>query len=224
MAKQTPTAVPDPGPAPSDEVGPEKSEVGDRNGGGADPGAGPPAAPDVEVPRVAPEREAPEPDGEDSTEASMETLRAQLEEARGRAEASQEETLRAIAALDNFRKRSVREVESAHRYGLERFMTELLPIRDSLELGLAVAHTEEGDATKVAEGIELTSKMLVSAMDKFGLGVVDPLGEAFDPKLHQAISIAESEDSDSGTVIAVVQKGYVLNERLVRPAMVVVAK
>ena len=103
-------------------------------------------------------------------------------------------------------------------------MTELLPVKDSLELGLSAARANPSDAEGVTEGMALTLKMLSQATEKFGVTELAPEGEAFDPDYHQAISMQETEGVEPGTVLTVVQKGYLLNDRLVRPAMVVVAK
>ena len=131
--------------------------------------------------------------------------------------------LRARAELENVRRRAERDVANAHRYGLERFVNEFLPVRDSLELGVSAAG-DDADAARVREGMELTLKLMASAFEKLGIEVVDPVGQPFDPDLHQAMSMQDGEGTESGTVLSVVQKGYRLNERLVRPALVVVAK
>ena len=134
--------------------------------------------------------------------------------------------LRTQAEMENLRKRSTRDLENAHKFGLERFVSELLPVKDSLELGIAAA--SEGDANaevaQLKEGVELTLKMFNTALDKFGIEEVDPQGEAFNPDYHQAMSMQECDDKDAGTVLTVVQKGYLLNGRLVRPALVIVSK
>ena len=147
-----------------------------------------------------------------------------LAAARREARESLERALRAQAELENFRKRTERDLENAHKYALERFVSELLPVRDSLELGLAASAGEGADASGIAEGMELTLRMLDQAMDKFGVSTVDPAGQPFDPGFHQAMTMQESDTAESGTVLTVVQKGCLLNDRLVRPAMVIVAK
>jgi len=151
-------------------------------------------------------------------------LSAMLEDARGRADEHWDQCLRLQAELENLRKRAERDVASAHKYALERFAGELLPVRDSLELGLA-AFTAEGAAPeKLREGVELTLQMLSTAMAKFEIREVDPEGERFNPEFHQAMSMQERSDVEPNTVVTVVQKGYTLNERLLRPAMVIVSK
>lgn len=151
------------------------------------------------------------------------SLEAQLEEANQKAEQHWDAVLRTRAEMDNLRKRQTRELENAHKYALDKIAMELLPVRDTLEMGVAAA-TEQADVTKIAEGTELTLKMLTQALEKFNIVEVDPVGEKFDPDLHQAISMQEATDHPANTVISVMQKGYTLNERLLRPAMVVIAK
>jgi molecular chaperone GrpE len=132
--------------------------------------------------------------------------------------------LRARAELENFQRRATREIENAHKFGLERLLNEILPVKDSLELGLAACSEESASVAQVSEGIELTLKMLESALEKFGLVTVNPLNEKFDPEQQQAMSVQEVEGVKADTVLQVFQKGYVLNGRLLRPAMVIVAK
>ena len=132
--------------------------------------------------------------------------------------------LRAQAELENVRRRLERDLQNAHKFALERFVSELLPVKDSLELGLAASAEKEASVAGIAEGVELTLRMLEQAMEKFGITVVDPAGESFDPAYHQAMTMQESDGAESGTVLTVFQKGYLLNDRLVRPAMVIVAK
>jgi len=153
-----------------------------------------------------------------------EQLVTALLEARHQAESHWETVLRTQAEMDNLRKRVARDVENAHKFGLEKFLEELLPVRDSMELGLAAAGEDEADTAQVREGVELTLKMLTSALEKFGVEIVDPVDSAFDPDFHQAMSMQEVPGVESGTVTMVMQKGFVLNGRLVRPALVMVAK
>ncbi len=134
-----------------------------------------------------------------------------------------DKALRATAELDNVRKRATRDVESAHKYALERFVNELLPVIDSMELGINASQSAE-DIESLREGMDLTLKKLFDCLDKFGVKAIDPGGEKFDPDWHEAVSMQELEGSESGQVVTVMQKGYELNGRLVRPAMVVVAK
>lgn len=170
-----------------------------------------------------------EPHVEDSGEAgaelsaTIEALQQELEQARGKAEENWNRLLRAQAELENQRKRSQREIENAHKYAIEKFVAELLPVYDSLELGLGHS-AEEADAKKLHEGMELTLKMLAQAMEKFNIVPVNPEHQPFDPELHQAMTVQENSELPPNTVITVMQKGYTLNDRLIRPAMVIVSK
>ena len=125
--------------------------------------------------------------------------------------------------MENLRKRTVRDIDNAHKYALDKFIKELLPVIDSMELGISVSDNAE-DITTLKEGMDLTVKMFLDALDKSGIEVIEPQGDKFDPDRHEAVSMQEVEGSDPGTVDTVIQKGYSLNGRLVRPAMVVVAK
>ncbi|MFT5395549.1 MAG: molecular chaperone GrpE [Gammaproteobacteria bacterium] len=153
----------------------------------------------------------------------IESLQNQLEKEKERSQANKDLALRAQAEMDNLRKRTARDVENAHKYALERFVNELLPILDSLELGMSAAESAE-NVDDLREGMDLTIKMFNTAMDKFNVKAIEPQGEKFNPEQHEAISMQEIEGAESGSVVAVMQKGYELNGRLVRPAMVVVAK
>lgn len=151
-------------------------------------------------------------------------LEMELKEARDEAAAHLDDLLRVRAEIENLRKRATRDVENAHKFGLERFVNELLPVKDSVELGLNAAADAEVNADKLREGLELTLKLFDTAADKFGLEEVNPEGQSFDPDYHQAMSTQEVAGKEPGTVVMVVQKGYLLNGRLLRPAMVIVAK
>lgn len=129
--------------------------------------------------------------------------------------------LRAVAELDNVRKRAQRDVDNARKFALDRFAGELLAVRDSLELGLSAA--EQADVNALREGSEATLKLLVSTMEQFGIAEIDPHGEPFDPQLHEAMTMQPSSEMEPGSVLTVFQKGYTLNGRLLRPARVVVA-
>lgn len=131
------------------------------------------------------------------------------------------EQLRLMAEMENQRKRSARDVESARKYGAERVLGDLLPVIDSLEAGLRAAET--ADVAKLREGKEMTLRLLAKAMEANGLAEVDPAGEPFDPAMHQAVSTVVSPRHPPGTVVTVLQKGYRLNDRLLRPAMVAVS-
>ncbi len=129
--------------------------------------------------------------------------------------------LRAAAELENVRKRAARDVENAHKFALERLAVELLAVRDSLEMGLAAG--DDADVESLRQGKEATLKQLVTIMERFGVEELDPQGEPFDPGLHEAMTMQPSADLEPGSVLTVIQKGYALNGRLLRPARVVVA-
>jgi len=129
--------------------------------------------------------------------------------------------MRARADADNLRKRTARDIENAHKFGQERFIAEMLPVKDSMDLGVAAAETATDIAT-LREGMALTLKAFAQALEKLGVTEVNPQGEKFNPELHQAISMQPS-DTEPNTVVTVVQKGYCLHERLLRPALVIVA-
>jgi len=154
---------------------------------------------------------------------SPEELRRQLAELQAKAEENWNKYVRVQAELENLRKRSQRELENAHKYAVERFATELLPVRDSLELGLTHSQ-EEAEAKKLHEGMELTLKMVDQLMDRLNIKEINPQGQPFNPEYHQAMSTQENAEVPPNTVIAVMQKGYTLNDRLLRPALVIVSK
>jgi len=170
---------------------------------------------------VVEERSTDEPVAEDSAADDLHPL---LEDARAKADEHWNQLLRVKADMDNTRRRAKQDVENAHKFALEKFALELLPVKDSLEMGLAAINGEDDAAKQLKEGTELTLKMLASALEKFGVEAFDPTGDTFDPDKHQAMSMQESADHKPNTVMAVMQKGYALNERLLRPAMVVVSK
>ncbi len=147
-----------------------------------------------------------------------------LEDARAKADDHWDQLMRTRAELENIRKRNQRDLENAHKFALEKFSTDLLQVWDSLELGHQAAQDDQVDVDKLREGTELTLKLLADVMGKYGIEQVDPEGEAFNPEYHQAMSMQERDDVAPNTVVAVVQKGYVLNNRLLRPAMVMVSK
>ena len=151
-------------------------------------------------------------------------LTALLEDARGKADEHWDQVVRLQAQIDNLRKRSERELANAHKFALEGFVNELLPVKDSLEMGLAAFDVEGADTDTLREGVELTLQMLANAMDKAAIKEVNPQDERFDPEFHQAMSTQQRDDVEPNTVVTVVQKGYTLNGRLVRPAMVIVSK
>jgi molecular chaperone GrpE len=147
-----------------------------------------------------------------------------LEDARSKADDHWDQLMRTRAELDNLRKRSQRDLENAHKFALERFSQELLQVWDSLELGHQAAQDEAADVEKLREGTELTLKLLTDVMNKQGVEQIDPQDQPFDPEFHQAMTMQERDDVPDNTVVGVVQKGYTLNGRLLRPAMVMVSK
>lgn len=157
-------------------------------------------------------------------EDSAQDLSQLLEQARAKADEHFEQMVRAHAELENLKKRHARDLENAHKFALDRFVAELLGVWDSLELGHNAALDESADVNKLREGTELTLKMLGDAMAKFGVEQIDPVDQPFNPELHQAMSMQPRADVPPNTVVAVVQKGYRLNGRLVRPAMVMVSQ
>jgi molecular chaperone GrpE len=144
-----------------------------------------------------------------------------LAEAQAKADENWNLYLRAAAELENVRKRAARDVEHAHKFALENVGRELLAVVDSLEMGLAAADTADADALR--EGSEATLKLLKTTLERFGISEVDPEGEPFDPQLHEAMSVMPAPNAEPGSVVQVVQKGYALNGRLLRPARVIVA-
>jgi molecular chaperone GrpE len=152
----------------------------------------------------------------------LERLQQALAESEERAKSHWEQYLRAVAELDNVRKRAQRDIEAANRYGLEKFAAELLPVRDSLELALQDAGG--ADAAGARQGLEATLALLIQALERLGVTAIDPLGEPFDPTRHEAMMTQESPTAEPNSVLKVVQPGYELNGRLLRPARVVVAR
>jgi len=159
----------------------------------------------------------------ESGELSVEVLQEKLAEAEAKAEENLDQLMRARAEMENIRRRSERDLSNAHKYALEKFAQELLPVIDSMEMGAAAAMDENADVSKLREGTEMTLKMFETAIDKFGIKSVHPHGEAFNPEHHQAMTMIDSAEHEPNMIIDVMQKGYMLNERLVRPAMVVVS-
>ena len=132
--------------------------------------------------------------------------------------------LRAQAEIQNVRRRAEQDVEKAHKFALDKFAQELLPVIDSLERTVQACFSEDEVVRPLREGAEMTLNLFISSVAKFNLDVVDPTGQPFDPELHQAMSMVDAPDAAPNSVVAVMQKGYTLNGRLVRPAMVMVAK
>lgn len=159
------------------------------------------------------------------THPAYEELLQQLNAAEQKVNEHWERILRMQAESDNLARRAERDVANAHQYGIEKFVRELLPIIDSLELCLtSVPENMKSSAKPVLDGVDLTLKMFYTAMEKFGIRQVKALGEPFNPEFEQAISMQPDAGSPPGTVLSVMQKGYTLNNRLLRPALVVVSK
>ena len=152
-----------------------------------------------------------------SPEAQIEALQDELSK-------TKDDALRTLAEAQNIRRRSEKDVENARKFALEKFAGELLAVTDNLERALDLADKENEAVKPLAEGIELTQKSLVDTLAKFNVVQLDPVGEPFDPQFHQAMSMVENPDVEPNTVTLVMQKGYTINERLLRPAMVMVSK
>ena len=160
-------------------------------------------------------------EAEAAAEAATEAQEPSLEELQAKADENWDRYLRAAAETENVRKRAARDVEHARKYALEAFAKEMLAVRDTFEMGIDAA--ESADVASLVEGNKATLKLLSTTLERFGISEVDPVGEPFDPELHEAISMQPSADAEPGSVLVVAQKGYALNGRLLRPAMVVVA-
>jgi molecular chaperone GrpE len=160
------------------------------------------------------EGETPDPENDaDSMEARMQEMQDQM--------------LRTQAEMQNVRRRAEIDVEKAHKFALEKFVKELLPVADSLEKAVESTENQQSSdelVVSIREGVEMTLDLFMKSLGKFNVQQVNPVGEPFDPQLHEAMSMVPAPDAEPNSVVAVVQKGYTLNERLVRPAMVVVAK
>ncbi len=154
----------------------------------------------------------------------LDSLHEKLAEAETAAAVAKDQQLRAAAELENVRKRAEREIDSARKYGAERVLGDLLTISDSLELGLKAASGPDASVRSILEGLALTQKQFLMMFEKYGVAVVDPAGQPFNPEFHEAVSVVPSADVPANQVLGVMQKGYRLHDRLLRPAMVVVAK
>ena len=165
-----------------------------------------------------PEHEAPQGDVQHEDLATrVATLEVQLA-------AAQDQSLRSVAELQNVRRRAEQDVEKAHKFALEKFAGDLLPVLDSLERGLELSNATDETLKPMREGMELTLKMLQDTLKRYQVEAVDPHGAPFNPEHHQAMAMEESATAEPGSVLKVFQKGYLLNGRLLRPAMVVVSK
>jgi len=149
-------------------------------------------------------------------------LAAALAAAEARATENRNSYLRAVAEMDNFRKRSEREIDNARKFAIERFAQELVPVGDALEAGINAGAANPGPA--LLEGAQATLRQLHRAFDKGGIKIIDPAGQPFDPEWHEAMVVQESAEQPANTILSVIQKGYSLNGRLLRPARVIVSK
>jgi len=184
-------------------------------------------APEVEIEeQVGTEEVAPE--SVDAEEPTVESLTQALAEAEAMINELQKQLAelepRAQAEILNQRRRAEQEVEKARKFALERFTNELLPVVDSLERAIEASTSDDEAVKTLREGVEMTHKMFIDGVAKFNVEVLNPQGEAFNPEHHQAMSMVDAGDAEPNTVVAVMQKGYLLNGRLIRPAMVMVAK
>jgi len=154
----------------------------------------------------------------------IDSLQSKLEFADKKAADNWDQVLRIKAEMENLRRRTRLDVENAHKFALEKFVRDLIPVVDSLELGNKAATGDSEQVVKFREGGELTLKQFVSVLEKFQCVQIDPLGEMFNPDFHQAMAMQPSANAEPNSVIEVFQKGYLLNDRLVRPALVIVAQ
>lgn len=158
----------------------------------------------------------------------VEELISRIKVAQSKADENWDVALRTKAEMENVRRRTEKEVANARKFGIEKMINEILPVKDSIEMGLSAAielDIEDEKVHKIREGMELTLKMMNDALAKIGISEVAPQeGETFNAEFHQAMSMQEIEGKESNTIVAIMQKGYLLNERLIRPAMVMVAK
>ena len=161
---------------------------------------------------------------EDSQDVKIAELEAALLATQAQLKDQQDAVLRAKAEEQNVRRRAEGDIDKARKYALKKFAGELLPVIDNLERALESGDKENEAAKALLEGVELTLQTFMSTVEKFGLTVINPVGEAFNPELHQAIGMQASPDHESNTVMIVMQKGYSLNEQVLRPAMVMVAQ
>jgi len=155
---------------------------------------------------------------------SPEELMQRLESAEQKATDNWDQLLRTKAEMDNIRRRTQKDLENAHKFALEKFISEMLAVKDSLEMGVDAAGQENANVDNLREGSELTLSMLSGVFEKFNVVELNPIGEKFNAEHHQAMSMQPSDEYEPNMVIAVMQKGYLLNDRLVRPAMVMVSK
>ncbi|MCX7110347.1 MAG: nucleotide exchange factor GrpE [Candidatus Methylumidiphilus sp.] len=155
---------------------------------------------------------------------ATEDLTPQLANALLKADEYRDQSLRTLAEMDNLRRRTEKEVGDARKYAVEKFARELLVVLDSLELGIQAAAGDTPEVVKLREGSELTLKQFFGVLEKFNVKPIEALGAKFDPTFHQAMTLEQNDEVEPNTVVKVFQKGYTINDRLLRPAMVVIAK
>jgi len=163
-------------------------------------------------------------EGADEGEEEKSELELALEAAEAKATEHHENLLRMAAEMDNLRKRTTGELERARKFGIEKFAREMLNVKDSLEMGVEASKADEASLESIREGSDMTLKQLNSALEKFSITVLDPVGEVFNPEQHEAMAMQPSEDAEPNTVLTVIQKGYQIHDRVLRPARVIVAK
>ncbi len=161
---------------------------------------------------------------DDAQSLIIQDLEQQIKELTAKADDSHDQFLRARAEMENLRRRTDRELTNAHKYAVEKFAKELLAVVDSLELGIQASDSDDPEVLKIREGSELTLKLLVDVMEKFNIKPVGEIGERFDPEFHQAMTTQPSQDTEPDTVVQVMQRGYQIHDRLLRPALVIVSK
>ncbi len=161
---------------------------------------------------------------EQAEEAVERDIEALFANAQMELEKQKELALRTMADMENLRRRTRMDVENARKFALDKFVKELVPVLDSMEMGMDAAAEKEASAESIREGLDMTFKLFLDVMEKFDVERIDPAGEKFNPKLHEAMTMVPSPDHESQTVVEVFQKGYVLNDRLVRAARVIVAQ
>ncbi|WP_417348326.1 nucleotide exchange factor GrpE [Ferrimonas sp.] len=161
---------------------------------------------------------------QDPQAARIEELENALAAAQAKVEEQKDSVVRALAEMENVRRRSAQDVEKARKFALEKFAGELLPVIDNLERALATGDADNEAVKPLLEGVQLTHKSFLAGVDKFGIKEIDPMGQPFNPDQHQAMAMQPSEEFPANTVMAVMQKGYELNGRLLRPAMVMISK
>jgi len=157
-------------------------------------------------------------------EPQADDLQTQLEEAQQSTKDNWDKVLRAQAEMENLKRRNAKDLENAHKFALDGFVKALLEVKDSLTMGLKIAQEDSASVESITEGLEMTDKVFTSTLEKFGVETINPKGEAFNPEFHEAVTMIPMPDQESNSVLEVIQAGFTLNGRLVRPAMVIVVQ